>query len=103
MKHLVALAVLALAGCPSKEIPLYQSLPNPSAKGCTGAMPRYDYRSRAATLDAAVQQGHAEIRKTVAKDKGCGAYIFQESKGQSVSNDGLWDVVYQFQTCACNT
>lgn len=102
MKHLFALVVLALAGCPSNQAPIYHHLSEPGAmETCKGGMPNFDYRATGKTVEEAKQSGYAAIRDTVAKHQACGALVTRETEPQAPGNDGLWYVAFNFQTCGC--
>jgi hypothetical protein len=100
MKPYLLLAfVLALAGCPGKNISIYRSLGEPGAMKTCDANQRFRAEKVAADAATAKAEAEAEIRSVVATNKGCGAFIFNEGSGKKL--DGRTTHVADYQLCRC--
>ena len=96
---LIVAAALALAGCPKKQVTIYRSLTSDAMKTCD-ANQRYRVEIKGKDAAEAKANAEAEIRSVVAKNKGCGAYIFNEGSGKTL--DGPINHVADYQLCKCN-
>jgi hypothetical protein len=91
--------VTSLTGCPKKSITIYRSLSEPGAMQTCDANTRF--RAEAKGADAKEAKAHAEsaIRSVIAKNKGCGALIYNEGAGKTL--DGPIKYVADYQLCKC--
>ena len=101
MKNFACLAflVVALAGCPKKSVTIYRSLSEPGAMQTCDANTRFRVEQLGKDAAEAKSKAEAEIRSTVSKNKGCGAFITNEGSGKTL--DGPIRHVADFQLCKC--
>ena len=97
--YLVVAAVLALAGCPGPNVTIYRSLSEPGAMKTCDANQRFRAEKVGADAATAKAEAESEIRSVVAKNKGCGAFIFNEGSGKKL--DGTTNHVADYQLCRC--
>ena len=90
---------LALTACPKKSITLYRSLSQPGAMQTCDANKQYRADVVGTSEKDARSKGEAQIRDLIAKEKGCGALIYNEGAGKKL--DGGWSYVADFQYCRC--
>jgi len=93
------LTVLALTGCPKKQITIYRSLSEPGAMQTCDANQRFRAEAKGKDADDAKAKAEAEIRSVITTNKGCGALIFNEGSGKAL--DGTTNHVADYQLCKC--
>lgn len=99
MRSFVGLTLLlALAGCPKKDVTIYRSLTDQARATCD-ANTRFRVEQLGKDAAEAKAKAEAEIRSTVDKNKGCGAFITNEGSGKTL--DGPIRHVADFQLCKC--
>jgi hypothetical protein len=99
MKRLGCVLLLAMVGCPKKDVVIYRSLSEKGAMETCDANTRF--RAEAVGKDAASAKAAMElqVRNTVTENKGCGALIYNEGNGKKL--DGDYNAVADFQLCRC--
>ena len=96
---LLSFVTLALAGCPKKNVTIYRSLSEPGAMKTCDANQRYRVEQLGKDAAEAKSKAEDEIRASVSKNKGCGAFIFNEGSGKTL--DGPIRHVADYQLCKC--
>jgi hypothetical protein len=91
--------VTSLTGCPKKSITIYRSLSEPGAMQTCDANTRFRAEAQGADAKAAKANAEAEIRGVIAKNKGCGALVYNEVSTKTL--DGPIDHVADYQLCKC--
>ena len=103
LEALLGLGALSLAlvttGCPKKPITIYRSLSEPGAMQTCDANTRFRAEAQGADAKAAKANAEAEIRGVIAKNKGCGALVYNEVSTKTL--DGPINHVADFQLCKC--
>jgi hypothetical protein len=90
--------MLAMAGCPRKDITIYRKLTDPAQKTCD-ANQRYRVEAKGADANEARQKAEAEIRSVITQNNGCGAFIWNEGSGKAL--DGTFNHAADYQFCRC--
>ncbi|MCX5746738.1 MAG: hypothetical protein NT062_30050 [Proteobacteria bacterium] len=90
---------ITLAGCPKKSVTIYRKLSEPGAMKTCDANQRFRVETDGVSEAAARSAGEAQIRTSVTKSGGCGAFITNDGAGSKL--DGGFHYAADYQLCTC--